>query len=147
MGKRRAQQRTAPLGQQAHRKGSQPQRGGGEPAYDTRSREAERLSHAFVEEAGYGCAHERTRGRCKPTRENVARRLPDRPPHFGACETGGLVVAVELLECRQVLGDVANMHALADLAPEGKPAPSFLVRQRSPAEAIEPAQRLECEGR
>src|SRR5262245_20878125 len=39
------------------------------------------------------------------------------------------------------------MHALADLAPESEPAPSFLVRQRSPAEAIEPAQRLEREGR
>src|SRR5262249_60734002 len=121
-GKRRAQQRTAPRGKQAHRKGSQPQRGGGEPAHDPRSREAERLSHAFVEEAGYGCTHERTRGRCKPARENVARRQADRPPHFGAGETGGLVVAIELLECRQVLGDVANMHALDDLEPESEPA-------------------------
>src|SRR4029453_13637642 len=140
MGKCRAQPRAAPLGQQAQRNGSQPQRGGGEPAHGMRSREAECVSHAFVEEAGYGYAHERTRGPWKPTREHVARRQADRAPRFGAAEAGGLVVAVELLECRQVLGDVVNMHALADLAPEGEPAPSLFARQRSPTEAIEPAQ-------
>src|SRR5262245_56377540 len=70
-----------------------------------------------------------------------------RAPRLGAAEAGGLVVAVELLECRQVLGDVANMHALADLAPEAEPAPSLLDGQRPPAEAIEPAQRLERESR
>src|SRR5262245_27654599 len=69
-----------------------------------RSWEAECLPQAFVEKAGYGHAHERTRGPWKPACEHVARHQADRAPRLGAAEAGGLVAAVELLECRQVLG-------------------------------------------
>src|SRR5581483_5785821 len=108
--------------------------------------EAERLAQGVVQQGVDGGADQGPRQERDPGDEQLARGGADTAAGCGGAEVAALEVEVEALEVAVVVGDVADVHAEADLAPEVEVAEALLLAEGPPAEAGVPADGLEDEG-